>query len=158
MKKVLRISAILALAAFAACNTITQPQQSTPGGFNVDFPASDGSVFPFDATNAAAYSDGSNYTVVATANSANITLSGIPISSSVPYTVTSTQNSTLKVQYHDPSNNLDYSSSVNGGSCSISISQTSPTLMGTFVTARLINSSAHDTITVTSATFNAVLK
>jgi hypothetical protein len=159
MKKALRISAILALAAFAACNTIVQPQQSNPGDFNVDFTNTDGTPTYFDAANASAYNDGSTYRVIGTAsNYANVTVSGIPASASVPYTTSTSQTTGLTVQYHDPSNNRDYTTSSGSGSCTITISQTSPTLTGTF-TARLVNRSFDDSVrVVTSATFNAVLK
>ena len=161
MKKSIRVLVILALAAIVACNPTTQPEQQNPGDFAADFSNTDGTPSFFDATNAKAFVIGSMYTVSGTqstlSGTADLTVAGIPSSSSVPYTVTSQQSSTLKVSYHDPTNNKDYFSTSGGGSCTVSISQTSQTLLGTF-TARLIATGADSVRQVTSASFNATIQ
>jgi hypothetical protein len=153
---------ILALAALAACNPITQPEQLNAGAFNADFTNTDGQPVFFTSTNATAHVSGSTYTVdgtqVTSSGTSELNVSGIPMNSSVPYSSSSTDNSDLRVSFHDALSNRDYSGGFNKGSCFVSISQTSPTLQGTF-SGTLISRGIPDSIRqVTSASFNATMQ
>lgn len=156
MKKTnaLKVAAVLLLAAFAACNPVTEPENLKAGALTANFSNADGSPSFLNSTNAVASTEGSTYTVNATETtsqgSSELSVSGIPVQSAVPYTASSSSFPNLKIDYYDGVAQQQYR-----GSCTITITQTSPTLTGTF-TGVLSAPGARDSIRqITSASFNA---
>lgn len=156
---------IVALIAISSgCNGgITNPQQQlNAGALSVDFP--DGTeLLVQSGTFYSISSDGSSYIVTATDNLSDvnegdeITLT-IPIETNLPYTVNSTSDAAAQVTYYDNDVNgetpIQYYGNSSLGSCSITITQTSPTLMGYF-SAQEVASNSPDNITLTNGAFNA---
>jgi hypothetical protein len=122
-----------------------------PGSLAVDFP--NGSEFL--STGATVVDQSSAYIVSATQNiqgaqQDEIYLS-IPENATLPYTVQAQPDGAV-VQYYDVFSNNTYEANPSQGSCSITVTQISPTLEGTF-TARVI---CNDTVIVLSnGAFNA---
>jgi hypothetical protein len=156
--------AILTILLAAGCNTVTPPEQYNPGSFVADFSDIDGVPSYFTATNAKASQGVSDFAVTAsTSNSLGtyvIYISNLPVGSVLPYTAASTQTgSTLTVQYHDATNNEDYEGSFNSGSCWVTITQTSPTLQGSFGGKLVSTTRITDSVrNVTSGSFNAIIQ
>ena len=157
------LAAIALIAIGSGCNGgITNPQQQlNAGALSVDFP--DGTeLLVQSGTIYSISSDGSNYIITATDNltDANagdeITLT-VPIETSVPYTVSAPTDGTAEVTYYDNANSespLQFYGNSGQGSCSITITQTSPTLMGYFSALEVATNPA-DTISLTNGAFNA---
>ncbi len=154
----LAIVAIAVLAMNSGCNGgITNPMtQLDPGALSVDFP--DGSELLVQS--GTIYSiNGSNYIVTAISNvsGANdgdeITLT-VPIDTTVPYTVSSESNGAVDVTYNDNETQANYEGKMGQGNCTITITQTSPTLIGNF-SAEEVGTSTSDTIELTNGQFNA---
>ena len=145
---------IIALAA--GCNgNITQPMQSE-GTRSANFP--DGTEFL--AQSGVTFSlSGSNYVVTATDDDAQgvnfndeIALT-VPQEATLPYTV-STPIDPGEVDYWDNETHVQYYSNQTVGQCTITITQTSPTLIGTFQ-AVTVSSTPPDTVVLRSGSFNA---
>ncbi|MDP4198538.1 MAG: hypothetical protein Q8922_00630 [Bacteroidota bacterium] len=148
--------AVLTVAFIAGCNTVTPPQQYNPGSFAADFANADGVPSYFTATNALAVQVGAEYSISATEathqGTNEIDISGIPATVT---TTTSSQSPTLNIRYYDATTNQDFEARSGSGFCSMTVTQTSPTLQGTF-TGRLVSSGRADSIrAITSGNFNA---
>ncbi len=147
--------AILAIVFAAGCNTVTQPQQYSPGSFTADLTDGSGVTTYFTSTNAHVVQNATDYSVYSTENSYELDVFGIPISSALPYTTTTTDNQNLDVRYHDAANNRDYEANFAGGSVTVTITQTSPTLQGSF-RGKLVCQGVQDTVrNLTNGVFNA---
>lgn len=160
----LGIIVLLVSALNAGCNAgITNPQtQLNAGALSVDFP--DGTeLLVQSGTFYSISSDGLNYIVTATDNLSDanagdeVTLT-IPVETSLPYTVNSTSDAAAQVTFYDNGNNGETANQFFGnssqGSCSVTITQTSPTLMGYF-SAQEVASNPPDNISLTNGAFNA---
>ncbi|MFI5202227.1 MAG: DUF6252 family protein [Candidatus Kapaibacterium sp.] len=133
-------------------------QQLNAGALSVDFP--DGTeLLVQSGTTYSISSDGSSYIITASDNliDANrgdeVTLT-VPIETSVPYTVSAPPNAAEVTYYDNTENPAQFYGNLGQGSCSITITQTSPTLMGNF-SALEVAASPADTISLTNGAFNA---
>jgi hypothetical protein len=155
------LGAIVLIAIGSGCNGgITNPQQQlNAGALSTDFP--DGTeLLVQSGTTYSISSDGSNYIITATDNLSDanagdeITLT-VPIEANVPYTVSAPTDGAAQVTYYDNSESpAQYFGNSSQGSCSITITQTSPTLMGYF-SALEVAPNPPDTIPLTNGAFNA---
>jgi len=157
------LGAVAMIAISSGCNGgITNPmQQLNAGALSVDFP--DGTeLLVQSGTTYSISPDGSSYVIDATdnltdANAGDEVTLTVPIETSVPYTVNAPPDA-AQVTYYDNGNTGEgplqfYGNSAQGG-CSITITQTSPTLMGNFSALEVATNPA-DTISLTQGAFNA---
>ena|SRR5579872_2634379 len=106
-------------------------------------------------------SDGVNYIITATDNVSGDANEGdeltitVPIGGSLPYSVSAPPDATTEVGFYDadPQNPLQYKANYAVGSCTVTITQTAPTLQGTF---QAITVNTPDTVVLTNGSFNAV--
>jgi hypothetical protein len=154
------LAAIALIAISSGCNGgITNPmQQLNAGALSVDFP--DGTeLLVQSGTTYSISSDSSSYIITATDNLSDanagdeVTLT-VPIETSAPYTVNAPPDA-AQVTYYDNAESPAqfYGNSAQGG-CSITITQTYPTLMGTF-SALEVSANPADTTSLRNGTFNA---
>ena len=142
--RIILFAAIAILAFTSGCGGgVTNPMyQLNVGGLIADFPNGPG----FTSSVAQGGTGTDVYTIVATQNVAGlpadeITIS-VPIESNLPYTVTGTTSSKASVTFYDARTDKTYDANGAQGNCQITISQTSPTLEGTFsATAICLDSS-----------------
>ena len=150
-----------ALLFVSGCNgNVTNPTAPlNPGALTCDVPdgQQDGTVF---ISSGATVTDQSDvYSVVATQDQgvgpANEIHLRIPKNSSVPYTVSAPPDNNADIIYYDFRNNLNYDGNAAQGSVTITITQISPTLEGSF-SARTVCSGITDSVrTLTNGVFNA---
>jgi hypothetical protein len=152
------LTAIALIAIGSGCNGgITNPQQNA-GTLSVDFPDQT-ELLVESGTTYSISGDGSSYIVTATSNvpgvndGDEVTLT-VPIEALVPYTVTAPQDGIAQVTYYDYETNAQYYGQLGEGGCSITITQTSPTLVGSF-NALVVCPSIPDTIALRNGLFNA---
>lgn len=157
--KLVIMGAITIVALASGCNgTITQPMQNegTMSAYfsdNTEFLAQTGTTFSVqNGTSYFVYAQ-DNVTNDQTNNGDEVTLL-IPIESSVPYTVAGPPDNTADVGYHDYETNEQYDGNSAVGFCSITVTQTSPTLVGSFQSVTI--STLGDTVALSSGSFNAV--
>ncbi|HZK75795.1 MAG TPA: hypothetical protein VFD13_02705 [Candidatus Kapabacteria bacterium] len=106
-------------------------------------------------------SDGMNYIITATDNVSGDVLEGdevtitVPIGSPLPYSVSAPPDATTEVGFYDADlqNPLQYRANYAVGNCTVTITQTAPTLQGTF---QAIAVNTPDTVVLTNGSFNAV--
>jgi hypothetical protein len=156
----LLFAAILLVATLSGCSGITNPQsQLNPGALSVDFPdgtellVQGGTVFSTAA-------DGSTFNVFATSNVSGSNVGDemtlvIPVQATLPYTVTSQTDGLVDVGYWDSEGSgTQYDGNFAQGNCTVTITQISPTLVGTF-RARVVCPSIPDSIELSNGEFNA---
>ncbi|SRR5581483_421751 len=140
------------------CNgNITNPYTPlNPGSLTADYP--DGTEFISSEGHVA--NDGTDYVVTATqdvsgAPADEITMQiPIPANSTVPFTVSSLPDDAI-VTYYDAVTGITYEANSTQGSCTITVTQISPTFQGTF-SARTTCSTTLDSVrTLQNGAFNA---
>jgi hypothetical protein len=145
--------ALLVIVSITGCNSnITNPQSSlNPGGFSVDFP--NGSEFLSSGAKVADQS--SAYIITATQDVQGAPQDEMYLSipenpNGAPYTVQASDGAI--VQYYDISSNSTYEANAAQGSCTINVTQISPTFQGTFTAATVCNDTV---LKLINGSFNA---
>ena len=145
----------ITLLASGCAGNVTQPMQnqgtlSVNFGDGTEFLAQSGTVYTIQNNE---YIVTAQDNVVSDLNNGDALTLTIPINASVPYSVTAPPDPTADVYYVDYENNEQYDGNSNRGECSITVTQTSPSLVGTFQS--VIIGSLGDTIVLSNGSFNA---
>ena len=146
--------AAIAIAALAAgCNGgVTSPNQSlNPGALIADFPDGTG----YNSASAHVVDESSDYAITSTqdvvGNADEISLT-IPKGVSLPYTVNAT--GLTRVTFFASTTSRQFEANAAQGSCSITVTQVSPTVEGYF-SATVICTSPSDSRVLSGGQFNA---
>jgi hypothetical protein len=149
-KKLFAAIVIIAFASGCGGGVTTPMYQLNVGAMIADFPNGAG----FNSSMAQAETQGTNYVIYATQNvggqpADEITLS-VPISADLPYTVTGSGGS--DIIYRDALTGKDYEANGAQGNCQITITQTSPSIEGTFSATAIC---ADSSVVLNNGQFNA---
>jgi hypothetical protein len=150
-------AAIAILAFVSGCNGgVTNPMEQLNNGVLIaDFPNGTG----YNSAGAHVVNQSSSYYISSTqdvsgqpADEINMTIP-IPLNFNLPYTVTASDG--VDIVYLDALTNNNYEANAAQGSCSVTITQVSPTVEGYFTATAICSSISDNTRVLTGGQFNA---
>ena len=153
------LASIAMLLVLSSCNgNITNPMAPlNPGSLTADIQQDGTSFISSNAT--VDNSQSGFYSIVAVQDQgvgpANEVHIRVPAEVSVPYTISAPPDNSADFIYYDVNRNLNYEANADQGSFTITITQTSPTLEGSFSAQTVCNSVADSVRTLVNGVFNA---